>query len=214
MSDNKVILAKYQKQYAELRFERGDLFKLISEKYHPTGVLYPGCSIHITPAFYFPHVVFVDKDRATLEFFSNHEVVLDFVMRNRQYRRKPYIHFIPQDFTKPLPVPENQFDLVLSLFTGDVSRACKQYLKTGGLLLTNNHQNDAVEAAQKTELTLIASVQFRRGRYQLIENNPDRSIKIKSQKGTTKNYLRQTSSGVEYIENEIYYVFKKNRPRQ
>ena len=205
------MIAEYQKQYADLRFERANLFKLIQEKYHPTEVLYPGCSIHITPAFYFPHVIFVDKSPEAVKFFANQKSVYELIARRRAYKRKPYFRFIAQDFTQPLQTPEKQFDLVMAIFTGGVTRACKRYLKTGGLLLTNNHQNDALEAAQESDLSLIADIQFRRGRYQLTENNSSSPIKINSQRSLTKNYLRQTSNGVEYIENEIYYLFKRHR---
>lgn len=208
------MITDYQKQYVDLRFERGKLFKLIQEEYHPIEVFYPGSSIHITPAFYFPHVVFVDKSPEAVKFFSNHKAVFDLVMRCRNYKRRPYLKFIAQDFTQPLQISEKQFDLILAIFTGGVARACKRYLKTGGLLLTNNHQNDALEAAQESELSLIANIQFRRGRYQLTENDTSRPIKIKSQRSITKNYLRQTSNGVEYIENEIYYLFQRTRPNK
>ncbi len=214
MSSSKATIDKYQRLYVDLRFERGGLFELIQEKYHPTEVLYPGCSIHITPAFFFPYVVFIDQDPAAMTFFSTHELVLDLVRRHRKYRRSPYIRFISQDFTKPLPVPKNQFDLILALYAGGVSKACRSYLKIGGLLLTNNHQNDAVEATQDNELVLIAIVQKRQGKYRLIDKERGESLKIRNQTSQSKRYLRQTDSGVEYIENESYYIFKRTRPRQ
>jgi len=112
----------------------------------------------------------------------------------------------------PLPVPKNQFDLILALYAGGVSRACRSYLKIGGLLVTNNHQNDAVEAAQDNELALIATAQKRQGKYRLVEKEPGESLKIKDQTSQSKRYLRQTNSGVEYIEVESYYIFKRTRP--
>jgi len=214
LSNCKATLGKYQKLYADLRFERSDLFELIQAQYHPMEVLYPGCSIHITPAFFFPHVVFIDKHRDALEFFSDHELILDFIRRHRKYRRTPHIQFISQDFTKPLPLRKKQFDLVLALFTGGVSQACKAYLKMGGLILTNNHQNEALEATQDNELSLIAFIQKRQGKYRLTDIESGQSLKIKSQTSRSKHYLRQTTSGVEYIENESYYVFKRIRTCQ
>jgi len=211
MNNSKATLDKYQRLYVELRFERGALFELIREKYHPTEVLYPGCSIHITPAFFFPHVCFVDRNPDAVDFFSNHEIVVDFIKRHRKYRRTPYIQFISLDFTEPLPVPENQFDLLLALFTGGVSKACKSYLKPGGLILTNNHQHDAVEASQDEELILIAIIQKRQGKYQLKDIEPGEHLRINSQTNQSKRYLRQTSSGVEYIESESYYIFRRIR---
>jgi hypothetical protein len=209
MKSGKSLIGKYQRQYADLGFERGGLFELIHERYHPVEVLYPGCSIHVTPAFFFPHVVFVDYDPAASAFFSDHEAVLDLVKQRRNYKRCPHIQFISQDFTKPLPVRKNQFDLILALYAGGVSNACKSYLKRGGFLLTNNHHNDAVEATRDRELALVAIVQKRQGKYRFLEREPGELLKIRNQYTRTKRYLRQTSSGVEYIENESYYIFER-----
>ena len=211
MNKSKTTVDEYQKIYAALRFERSGLFELILEKYHPTEVLYPGCSSHITPAFFFPHVVFVDQNPEAMAFFSDHENILDLVMRQRRYRRKPYIQFIFQDFCKPLAVRKDQFDLVLALFTGGVARACKAYLKPGGLLLTNNHHDDAVEAAQDDELALTGMVEMRNGKYRLMNREAGEELTVMSQASRSKRYLRQTSRGAEYIENECYYIFKKSR---
>ena len=214
MSSRKAGLEQYQKIYADLCFERGELFELIQEKYHPMEVLYPGCSVHITPAFFFPHVVFVDQDPAARAFFSNHESVLELVEQQRRYQRTPFIQFIFQDFNKPLPALMNQFDLVLALYTGGVAKACSAYLKTGGLLLTNNHQNDALEAAQEDELDLTAMVEMRQGKYRLVNQEAGKPLTIRNQASQSKRYLRQTNSGVEYIENERYYIFRKTRQHQ
>jgi hypothetical protein len=70
MSSSQTTVAPYLRQYADLGFERSELFAFLQEEYHPVEVLYPGCSIHITPGFYFPHVVFVDRSPSTLSFFA------------------------------------------------------------------------------------------------------------------------------------------------
>lgn len=208
MSNSSAQVEKYRRLYAGLRFERGALFELVRKTYHPVQVLYPGCSIHLTPAFYFPHVCFVDHSPEAADFFSDRQSLLDTISRQRKYRRTPYIQFIDQDFTEPLPLPAGQFDLLLALFAGGISKACQPYLKQGGLILTNNHHDDALEAAQDKELRWVASIRMHRGRYQLQEAEPGESIKPASR---TKRYLRQTSSGAEYIENEHYYIFKKGK---
>jgi hypothetical protein len=91
MSNSKAAADKYQKLYADINFGRGELFEFIQEKYHPTEVLYPGCSIHITPAFYFPHVVFVDQAPQAVAFFSDRAPILDLVNRRRKYQRKSWL---------------------------------------------------------------------------------------------------------------------------
>ncbi|MDY6833740.1 MAG: class I SAM-dependent methyltransferase, partial [Chloroflexota bacterium] len=173
-------------------------------------VLYPGCSIHISPAFVFPYVVFVDQDPAATEFFFDQKALIDLIKQFRKYRRNPYIQFIPQDFTKPLPLRKNQFDLLLSLYTGGVSKACKSHLKTGGYLVTNNHHNDAIEAYHDNELTLIAAIEKKKGKYCSIDIQPDELLRTRQTTTKSKRYLRKTNSGVEYIENEVYYIFQRS----
>ena len=79
----------------------------------------------------------------------------------------------------------------------------------GGFLLTNNHQNDAVEATRDRELALVAVVQKCQGKYRFVETKPGELLKIRNQDRRAKRYLRQTGSGVEYIENESYYIFER-----
>jgi hypothetical protein len=211
MSKTNSRVEQYRRLYAGMRFERSALFELVREIYQPIEVLYPGCSIHLTPAFYFPHVCFVDHSPEAADFYADHEALIDYVRRQRTYRRAPYFQFLSQDFTQPLSLRENQFDLLLALFAGGVSRACKRYLKYGGLILTNNHRGDAIEAANDRELQLIAIVRQRQGKYRLEALEPGMTVKIAGAVGPSNRYLRQTSSGAEYIENERYYLFRKVR---
>jgi len=191
--------------------ERSGLFELIQKKYNPQLVLYPGCSVHITPAFFFPHLVFVDQDPNAAAFFSHQEMLLEFVSRHRRYRRTPFIQFIAQDFLQPLPVAVNEFNLLLALFAGGITHGCKSYLKTDGLLITNNHQNDAIDAFHDTDFTPLAMVEYRQGSYQLSPFQQIDIASLKSQGSRSKRYLRSTSRGIKYVETECYYVFKKTR---
>ena len=104
--------------------------------------------------------------------------------------------------------------MLLALYTGGVSKACKAYLKVGGVLLTNNHQNDAVEAAQDDELSLIAIVRMRGGKYQYVDAKPRQYLSSRSQESRPKRYLKRISNGVKYVEDESYYIFKRVRPHK
>jgi hypothetical protein len=198
----------YKTQYADIHFERAGLFKAIREKYHPKDVLYPGCSVHITPSLYFPHVVYVDQSETAAQFFADKRSLLEFVDYNKHYRQSAYIRFIQQDYSQPLPLMEGKFDLLLSLFAGGITRSCTQYLKTGGLLLTNNHQCDALDAVNNPNLKLKATVRFQKGNYSIREEGLS-EIRIPAQSRNNK-YLRQASQGAEYIENEMYYLFERS----
>jgi hypothetical protein len=200
-------MGPYQSQYTDLHFERAGLFQAILDRYPCQEALYPGCSIHITPSLFFPHVVYIDQSEQAARFFAGEPSVLDYINRHKHYRRPAYIRFIRQDYSKPLPLREGAFDLLLALFAGGISRSCKRYIKRGGLLISNNHQNDAREALDDRDFRLIASIKFRSGYYVVTDQGID-DIKIPAQKSYS-NALRNTTGGVEYIEHETYYVFKR-----
>ena len=198
----------YRKHYSDIRFERAGLFKAIKEKYNCNDALYPGSFIHITPSFFFPHVVYIDPNPIAIEFFADASSVLQHINRNKKYKRSSFVRFIAQDYSATLPLAEGQFDLLISLYAGGISRACKKYLKIGGVLVTNNFQNDAGEAAVDHEFQLISVVRYRKKTYMLIEDAPEDFLASEG-KARAKRYIKQTSYGIEYTENEDYFVFRR-----
>ena len=105
----------YKKQLVDIKFERAGLFKALKERYGCNQVLYPGSSVHITPSLFFPHVVYVDQSSTAAEFFSELDSIQTYVSRNKHYKRRAYIRFIAQDYTVPLTLPKEEFDLLISL---------------------------------------------------------------------------------------------------
>lgn len=193
----KTAIDSYNSLYKAMDYERLGLLRLIADTYRCREVLYPGCSVHITPSFIFPHVVYVDKSAEAKGFFSAHKEVLDFVARNREYKRKPFIQFLFQDYSTPLPLQAESFDLLLSFFAGAVAPVCKKYLRTGGLLLTNQ----LTEAGLDFKLTAV--IRFRGGKYRFVREE-DIPVKRRGRKN-----LRLSSRGLEYAENESYLVLEK-----
>lgn len=202
-------LDSYQKYYSDLQFERAGLFKAIQEKYNCQTVLYPGSSVHITPSFFFPHVVYVDRAPAAQEFFSNGASVADYINTHKTYKRSAYFRFIAQDYTEAMPLREEEFDLLISLFAGQIAQACKKYLRKGGILLAHQHHRQAGGAVSDNEFKLLAVVQFRQNRYTFIEENLDRFVAANEKVTKTKRYLRRSNRGVEYVENETYYIYER-----
>ena len=196
MSRNSALDA-YRSIYKEMNFERLELFRFVAETYPCKEVLYPGSSIHVTPSFVFPHVVYVDKSAEAKSFFDNQKEVLDFVSLNREYKRKPFLKFIHQDYSQPLPLRKGSFDLLLSFFAGTVAPICGQYLREGGLLVTNQRK----EADETFEL--VMAIRFQGGKYRLISE-----ADIPAEEAV-KKYLRQSHRGLEYSEKEIYFIFEK-----
>lgn len=201
----------YQKYYTDLNFERSGLFEAVKNHYGCNTVIYPGCSIHVTPSFYFQHVVFIDISEIAKKFFQDTQSVLKLVDNNKKYRQSAYIQFLASDYTSRLPIREANYDLLIALYAGGIIQSCKKYLRYGGIIVTNNHQNDAIEALNDPALTLEALIRKKVQKY-LVEKSPNEDLRkiLKQYSPPTKN-MRNSSKGLEYIDNECYFVLKKVR---
>ena len=124
-------------------------------------VLYPGCFLHVTPSFFFQHVVYVDRNELAARCFAARDEVLRPVNGRRRYRQAAYPRFVAQDFIAPLPLPERSFDFLLALYAYGAIRACGRYLRPGDLLLTSNFQDDGRDAP-RAGLELISIGNMRR----------------------------------------------------
>jgi hypothetical protein len=205
----------YQERFVDIGFERAHLFKAIQGRYHCTQALYPGSSIHITPSLFFPHVVYVDQSSTAREFFADMHNIRTYIDRNKRYKRRAYVRFIAQDYTTPLALQRGEFDLLISLYAGSVSRACKGYLKVGGILLTNNHHCDIEDIVNDTEFQLQSVIKHRGGKYRFIDRDLDHFIAAARKETNVKSYLRSTSQGVAYRENvDVYFVFERCTSRK
>jgi hypothetical protein len=201
----------YQKQFVEIKFERTGLFKALKEQYGCNEALYPGSSLHITPSLFFPHVVYVDQSSSAIKFFSDMEAIQAYVNRKKHYKRKAFIRFIAQDYTIPLALPQDEFDLLISLYAGGVSKACNKYLKQGGILLTNNHQNDIDEIVKDTGFQLRSIIKCRNGKYYLTDKEVDKFVTATRNGLKARKYLKSTSQGFAYREEiDVYFVFEKS----
>lgn len=200
----------YQKQFVDINFERAGLFKMLKERYHCNEALYPGSSVHITPSFFFPHVAYVDQSPTAAGFFADMEGIQTYVSRNKHYKRKTYIRFIPQDYRLPLKLHPGGFDLLISLYAGGVSQACKKYLKVGGILVTNDHQNDVEDVVTDTDFKLRTVLKYSGGKYRFMDENLEQFLAVTRKEKKGKNYLKSTSQGLAYREDiDVYFVFER-----
>jgi hypothetical protein len=202
------VAEEYRKYYADINFERAKLFELIKDEYGCTTALYPGSSIHITPSFYFQHTVYVDISERAREFFGDIEGVRKFVEGSRQYRQNPYIQFINSDYTKPLPLREKSFDLLISLYAPAITASCSRFVRKGGLILTNNHLGDAAAAAADEGMELQALIR-RKGKKYEIGKPDERILREAGCHDVQTGNIRRTNTGIEYRDTELYYVLKK-----
>jgi hypothetical protein len=200
----------YQRYLIEPHLERAGLFQVMQQKYNCATVLYPGCFVHITPSFFFPHVIYIDRKEEASKFFSAESEVADFIRQHKQYKRSAYVRFILQDFLLPLPIPENSFDLLIAFYAGGVTQACKRYVRPGGLVLTNNHHDDAGQAARDPELNLISVVQRRGDTYKIASEGLGEYFVKKDLPSDASSYIQPGGGGtIEYIRTAEAYIFQK-----
>lgn len=207
---SKSVIDLYKKFYSDLQFERAGLFKAVQEKYNCQHVLYPGSFVHITPSFFFPHVVYIDRDPQAQAFFADRDSVSAYINSRKTYKRSAFFRFIAHDYIAAMPRLDEEFDLLISLYAGGIYQACQDYLKRGGLLLTNNHHHEAEETAGQGEFKLVTVVQFRKNRYSFIEENLDRFMGSQPRATKARRTLKQSNHGVVYIENEDYHIYQRN----
>lgn len=197
---------KYRQYYQSLGLERSGLFKLIQDRFKPETVLYPGCSIHITPSFFFRHVVYIDQSPEALKFFSNPAQVDDLMKQYRQYSQTPWWRFISGDFHTLTGLKESSFDLLLSLFAGPLIASCEKYVKPGGLILTGSLFSDHESLRNREDYHLIARIQSKNREY--IFSEPDDNSRV------VNSVLRPKNKGFEYQDRENYFVYQKVIPRR
>ena len=121
--------------YEDYERSRGDLsgmFSVLTDAFAIDRVLYPGSYVHLSPSFVFPRVVYIDTDRRAKVYFADSLGVEALVEERKHYVEPPQITFHNVDYTTNLDEPDEGFDLLVSLYAGFVSEACKRYLRVGG----------------------------------------------------------------------------------
>jgi SAM-dependent methyltransferase len=169
-------------------------------------VLYPGCLIHVTPSFFFQHVVYVDRSDFARDFFAHGDEVSRIVNGRRRYRQSPFIRFVGQDFTRPIPVPEESFDVLMALYAVGVSRSCNRYLRDGGVLVTDDHHGDAADALA-AGLTLEAAIKLDRAKLRWVDGDLSGFLEPRAESARA---ARTRTPGSKYARDAAFYIFRKS----
>jgi hypothetical protein len=191
--------------------DRWRLFIAVARDVAAERVLYPGCFVDISPSFVFPHVTYVDLDKRTPRFFSDHEGVLEIVAQHEGRPFNPQIEFLQGDFTKELGFPRKNFDLLVSLYAGFISEHCTDYLKIGGTLLVNPSHGDAAMASIDSRYDLSGVVLSRGGNYKVQTSGLDDFLIPKKMVDVTKERLHETCRGIAYTKPAFAYLFERVR---
>ncbi len=131
------------------------VFRKIRDDFHVRRVLYPGSYLHITPSLYFPYVCYVDSLAGFADALADPNL-RRYVEDHREYPETPAIGCYQLDYRTFTCEPEGSFDLLISLNAGLISRACKRFLRSGGLLLVNDEHYDARRAFVDPDYHLCA----------------------------------------------------------
>ena len=193
----------YAKRYGDIEFERRGLFALLRSSLGEQRVLYPASAMHVTPSFYFREVVYVDISPESARFFSDPQDVLELIDRNRVYRGRVSWQFLNSDFRNELPFRASSFDLLLSLYAGQLVDSVLHYLKRDGLILTRDAAQDAVALRRRgwePELDIVA----RDGRYRIDRPGACRS----GRKGAPRTGLRRDRGKLVFRDNDCYCLFR------
>ncbi len=189
--------------------DREALFAAAKEQLTPSRVLYPGSFVDIAASFVFQEVTYVDSDVRAKRFFADRAGVERIVNAGKRYQEPARFDFVHADYASELPVDEGGFELLVSLYAGFVSRACKRYLQTGALLLANNSHGDASMASIDPEFELTGVIDKRGQAYRSSTRDLDTYLIPKGDKKVTRELLERTNRGIGYTRSPSAYLFRK-----
>ncbi|MFC1951194.1 hypothetical protein ACFLXN_02155 [Chloroflexota bacterium] len=204
----KSAFALYKKHFVDNDFERFDLFQKLAGKYRIKNVLYPGSFVHITPSLVFPRVVYVDSYKKAEDFFKDPSICT-YIQEHKNYSQEAEVLFHKSDYNKNFGEKECSFDLLISQWAGFISKACKKYLKIGGLLVANNSHRDASMASIDNDYEFIAVYNNRGNNYTISGRNLDQYFVRKSNTMVTKEYVENAKRGISYRKTASGYIFKR-----
>jgi len=195
----------YKKYFIDNCNERKDLFELIKKEFQSNKVFYPGCFVHITPSFYFQEVVYLDLDKRCKSFFSSTKTI-EYINKNKKYDERPIIRFYESNFENEIDEKNEYFDLLISQYSGFISKYCTRYLKRSGLLIVNDSHGDGTYAYKSGEYDFIAvinedmSIDF---------NNLDSYFSFSRKREIDLEKVIKNMKGPKYKNRAFSYIFKK-----
>ncbi len=189
--------------------DRHRLFTAIAESFDISTALYPGCYLDITPSFVLDSVTYLDVDRRAAQFFADAEGVDEIIDSNRAGDGSTEWSFLSADYTTRLALPEEHYDLLISLYAGFVCEHCTHHLRPGGLLLVNPSHGDAAMASLDARYRLVAAITHRDGTYEVRHDDLDTYLIPKRDAEITRETLHASNRGVAYTRPAFAYVFER-----
>ena len=198
------------KEYMKKVGDRHELFKLLDNTFDIESAIYPGSHIDITPSFFFHRTIYIDMFKKAEKFFKKPDL-LNYIIKNKRYNEEPNVKFYFQDYRKEINEIVKNFDLLISLYAGIVSKYCKRYLRKDGLLLVNNSHADAGVAKLDPDFHLYGVIYHSNRKLYFSQKNLDTFFIPKKEREITVELLEKTMKGIGYKKTANYYLFiKKN----
>ena len=190
--------------------DRWRLFRAVGAAIDATTVLYPGSYVDIAPSFVFESVTYVEVDKRAPRFFADVDGVAEIIERH-DGPSPADVRFVAADYTSALDLPDDHFDLLISLYAGFVSEHCTRHLRVGGTLLVNPSHGDAALASIDERYRLAAVVSAGHGDYRVGRDDLDRHLVAKKPHEVSVEHLHRTRRGVAYTTSAFAYLFTRVR---
>ena len=171
-------------------------------------VLYPGSYVDVAPSFVFDSVTYLDMDKRAAAFFEDTDGVREIIAANGGSAAADFA-FLHADYASELDLPDQHFDLLVSLYAGFISTDCTQHLKIGGTLLVNPSHGDAAMASIDPRYELCAAVISRAGDYRVDTSNLSGYLVPKKDEPITVESLQTSGRGVGYTKPAFAYLFTR-----
>ena len=188
--------------------DRWRLFTAVAEALDVDTVFYPGSYVDIAPSFVFGSVTYLDTDKRAPRFFADTDGVLEIIAQHHG-PPEPDVTFIHADYTATLDLPDDHFDLLVSLYAGFISEHCTQHLKIGGTLLVNPSHGDAAMASIDPRYQLAGVIKSSSGNYRVDTNDLDTYLIPKKPLPITAETLHQSFRGIGYTKSPFAYLFTR-----
>ncbi len=185
------------------------MFTAVSNAIDAERVLYPGSFVDISPSFIFDSAVYVDTDKRAAKFFADDAGIREIIAEDEDAPDDPDVTFIHADYTSDLDLPDEDVDLLVSLYAGFVSDHCTDHLRVGGTLLVNGSHGDAALASIDPRYDFTAVVLARAGEYRVSTANLDTYLVPKKSLDITADGIKASGRGITYRVPAFAYLFTR-----
>lgn len=188
--------------------DRWRLFGAVFDVVPAKKVLYPGCYVDLAPSFLYSDVTYSDIDKRANAFFSDRDGVGKILSAHGVNPVDRSIRFIHADYNL-LDLPDQSFDLLISLYAGFICEPCTRFLQIGGHLLVNPSHGDAAIASIDHQYELAGVVLSQSGDYHVLTSGLDQYLIPKKPIELSPEFIHDHRRGIGYTKSAFAYLFRR-----